>query len=247
MAQRTTPVTQAEIAAFEKFFEQHPEINLPGNGKIFADYMYDTWGVEVTESTLTAALEQLRPYLEVMTPIQIRYQQAARQDMDRANKLYEWITGPQHTLVKTGDEALANVTVLLGELRGREITTSTIFEAINRAGYSKGLHYAPLKLQPDPRRHEDDGTSFAPKQQRSKYRPDGKIDHGFEEATKPAPAVPQQTPDAWKTLAENLRGASHSDDAVLKSINGSSWRETYTLRKRYLARREGSVFNKTAV
>jgi hypothetical protein len=240
--------TQSEIAAFDRFFkEQHPELDTTKNGQLFGEYLLVTWGVEVNETTLNAAWAQLKDQLEVLTPARVRYDQVGRQDLKAATELYNWYVGRQNILVKDGDAALENMTKLLLELRGREITPESIHEAIGRVGHRQGLHYTPTAPQRDPRRHEDDGKGFMPKEPAKPEYFGGKLNHARVPQQPAAQPERDAAPDVWETLAENLRGATHSEDAALKSINGTSWRETYTLRKKHLAQRQGSQFNRTAV
>lgn len=249
MARTNEKVTPQELKTFEKFFAENPQWDTVANGDSFSTYLLETWQVDITPDTLAVAARQLSEAgrLEVLTPAHIQYLRVAKQDPNAAQRVSDWYAR-QNILVKDDQEkALENQAALLSELRGREINSTNIQLAMGRVGHRNGLHYVQASRRVDPRKHQDSGSFMSREDTNVTMAERARRDRERQEVNRPKTETPVEPPDAWKTLAENLRGATHSETEALKSINGPSWRETYTLRKKYLTRREGRQFNRTAV
>jgi hypothetical protein len=119
---------------------------------------------------------------------------------------------------------------LLAELRGREINSPNIYDAIGRISATRGgLHYVPTPRKIDPRQHQDSG-SFAPKSETRKYV-GGRLNHATEQnVQQESPNV--NTPDAWQELCQKMLGhGPHSRQAEMLRIYtspGKTYREIYS-------------------
>jgi hypothetical protein len=242
MPRTSAEVTPQEIQIFERFCMDN---NIFTDGPVgqqnviaIGDYIIDLWKEEITEHTLSVALEKLREAgrITFYTPVQAKYKKIAAEDIERANQLNAWFHSQANTsLLKDGDEGLENQAALLVELRGREISQKTIQDAAGRLSYRSGLHFVPVSRPVDPRQHKDDGSGFLRDEKNPRYR-NGRINHAYQE-----PGSQQETPKnldpseaRWREMAEALRGNTHSKNAELERIQGKNWRETYELRKKAL-------------
>jgi hypothetical protein len=224
------------------------------NTNVIFEWYANNPGIPVTVATMEQVAVHLRDQLRFMSVHQTNYNRAYNAlTPDQQNQFGAWWnpSAAINTIIREGDAGYQNGATILTWCRGKQINSAVLNSAVSNLVASVGLHLAAPREQGSgafkPGHTMEPGETFMPKEPKRQEFVGGRKNHAVSEERKPAQPTPEQTPDAWKTLAENLRGATHSEDADLKSINGSSWRETYTLRKRYLARREGSVFNKTAV
>lgn len=214
------------------WFGQHPEVSL-------------------TVSTVLKLAEQLRPSLKWMSKIQIRYIEAYENGLNESQKSQFgqfWnMSSTKKALVQTGDAGFENCVALIDFASGRDFSIGTFNLALGNLAAQGKLHLQPVRVAQRPG-HESDGKGFMSREDTNVSMLErARRERQRNESNRPTETPEQTAPDAWQTLAENLRGATHSETAALESIHGHSWRETYTLRKKYLTRREGSVFNKTAV
>jgi hypothetical protein len=145
-------------------------------------------------------------------------------------------------LVKDGDDGLVNQVALLSELRGREIVSKNIQDAIGRASFRGDLRFVPTPRKVNPLQHTSDGTTFLHEAKNPRYH-GGKLNHSYKEPeSKPA----QQTGrvDAWEKLCKQLLNyGTHGQQAAMREAydsahsQGKSWREVYAemsaLRKSY--------------
>jgi hypothetical protein len=230
--------TSQEIQVFEKFCADHDIVTEGPVGEknvlAIGDYIIDAWKVQISEDTLKVALDKLRDRIVHYTPVHAKYKKIAAEDGARANQLNQWFHSSGNTsLVKDSEDGLENQTVLLAELRGREITPRTIQDAIGRASFKSGLHFVPQQRKTDPRQHEDDGKGFIGKDIDSRYR-NSKLNHAYQEPGK-QPTKNDAPVDAWEIMAKNLLNhGTHSQQAAFRETydhavaQGKSWREIYS-------------------
>jgi hypothetical protein len=241
MARTNENLTQKEIDVFQKFCGEHKivcdetEAGL-ANGNLIGEYIAITWAEDITPERLAVALEKLRDRITFYTPAEAEYKKIADEDATRANALNNWFESPSNTaLVRDREEALRNQTVLLAELRGREITPKTIQDAIGRASFKLGLHYVPTPRSVDPRQHATSG-SFMPKSEANLSA----REHAARAKEASAGARISTTPATdYRALSEGVRGATHSRSEQIQKMYvmkpGTSvvdWEQTYAQRRR---------------
>ena len=132
--------TQQEVQIFDKFCLDNGIVTEGPAGEAqvlaLAEYLMDEWKVEVTPESLDAALEQFKKAgrIQFYPPAPAKYKRIAMEDLPRANALRDWVSSnANRSLVKGGgDDDLDNQTALLAELRGRDINSSMIQDAIGR-------------------------------------------------------------------------------------------------------------------
>jgi hypothetical protein len=240
MPRTSATITQAEIDAFQKFCIEHRIITDGeagnANGNQIGEYIAVTWGEDITPATLAVAFEKLRDRLTFYTPAQAEYKMVADQEPDRASQFNAWFTSRANTsLVTDGEEGFQNETILLAELRGRDINPKNIQDAIGRASFKSGLHFVQAPRPVDPRQHKDDGSGFLRNEKNPRYR-NGRINHAYVEPGSKQETQKNLDPSEaqWRSMAESLCGNSHSKTAEIQRIHGKNWRETYELRKKAL-------------
>lgn len=133
----------------------------------------------------------------------------------------------QNLIVKQGDDGYRNFAQLLRELRGRDVTTDTIFQAMGRISYRPGRQLAYVqkeRKQVDPSYRpgifiEDANVTPAEHQRRLRAAQ-------TEEQESPA-TLSTREQVAAKSEAESLRGWSHSENDQLSKIfvTGENTRE----------------------
>jgi hypothetical protein len=235
-------ITQQEIQAFAKFCGDH-DIVIDGsvgeqNANALGDYIVDLWKVEITDETLEVALGKLRDRIVFYTPAQVKYRKIAAEDIERANQLIAWFQGPGNTsLVRAGDQGFENQTALLVELKGREISSREIQNAIGRLSFKSGLHFVPAPRPVDSRQHVDDGRGFMPKDSVNLTARDHK--RLADAATATALGQESVPTTDYQALAENVRGRTHSESERIARLfvtkPGTSeilWPDTYEARRR---------------
>jgi hypothetical protein len=234
MARTNEKVTPQEFKTFEKFFADNPQLDTVANVDSFSTYLLETWQVDITPENLAVAAQRLTEAgLEILTPIQVRYRQVAKLDQNAAQFVSDWYVN-QNILVKDDqDKSFENQTALLLELRGREVNSNTIGQAIGRIGQSRGLHYVQTARPVDPRQHSD-SSAFMPKSESNltALNHARKAQQARAEST-PARSSPNQEPDAWKSLCDQLlHDGRHSQRAAMAALYQArglrSWRELYT-------------------
>jgi hypothetical protein len=248
MPRTNQEMTQKEIDAYQAFCTEHRIVcddsaAASVNGDLIGDYIVFTWKEDITPATLAVALEKLRDRLSFYTLAQANYKRIADEDPERSNTLNRWFQGPGNTsLAKDGEECFQNQTALLTELQGREITPKTIQDAIGRASFKSGLHFTQTPRPVDPRQHVDDGKGFLHDEKNPRYR-GGKLNHAYVEPGSKQAATPQldASESRWREMAENLRGNTHSVNAELAATNGSTWAETFSLRRAILNRNKSLI------
>lgn len=204
----------------------------------------------LTVRSMVQTAEKLRNKLRWMSAAQLRYIKVYEEGLSRSQKdafgQFWNMASTKRSLVQNGDAGFENCVALIEWARGKDFSIQTFNTALGNLAAQGKLHLSPVH-QPQRTGHEADGKAFMSREDTNvSILERARRDRERNSQNRPS-ETSAETPDAWKTLAEKLRGATHGEDAALKSIVGDSWRETYTLRKKYLARREGSQFNRTAV
>jgi hypothetical protein len=187
--------------------------------------------IPVTATTILQACEQMRSQLHWLSPIQREYRKLAADNPAAAQLVSDWYAN-QNILVRDDpNQALANQTILLTELHGREITSTTIHQAIGRAGQGRGLHYIQAPRPVDPRKHSESGA-FMPKEETNLSARDHarKTQQARAEST-PAPTQ-SNMPDAWESLCRNLLAhGTHGCQSAMRELyerrGSKSWRELH--------------------
>jgi hypothetical protein len=251
MARTSQTVTTSEIQAYVTFCKDHGIVNddsaAPGtvayaesleNAQTIHKYFMETWQADMNEENFELAFPQLKPYLKFYgSKQQAEYAHVANENQQAAQQLTAWLQtqGRPGQLVSEGPEAYANLALLIPELRGREVNTKTINEAIGRIAYKPGrqLHWVPLPRIVDARQHKDDGSGFLSKKDVNKSPLDYKREAEAAYSTPVTPAKPTGPVNEWQTVAKSYLGSggSHGRNANLQSVfdrgtNGElSWRE----------------------
>ena len=207
------------------------------NAERFQAYFDLNKSIPVTVQAVLEACELMRNQLHWLSPIQQDHRKIASENPAAAQAVANWLQ-TQKQLVKSGDEGLQNQFTLLTELRGRDVTSVSIQQAVGRAAYSgRPLHYTPAPPRTDPRQHKDDGKGFAPKSESNLT-----VREHARRAAEAAQAKSDKTePPAtdYRTLAEAVQGRTHSDAVRIRRMfvmkPGTSeidWQQTYAARRR---------------
>ena len=236
ITQRTSQeVTQQEEEVFAKVCSDRGVVMHGAaretNALEIGAFLIEQWQVIINEESMNAAIDKLGEAHRITfyTPIEARYFRIAAEDTDRAKTLNKWVqSSANRSLVKTGEENLANQAALLAELRGRELSASEIQNAIGRCSARGGLHFAPAERKVDPRQHKSSDEPFLPKAT-DRSVVGGRKNHAFTEPEAARPAATKST-DAWQQLAEGLLyEGTHSQQAAMKEIfeQGRNQRKSY--------------------
>jgi hypothetical protein len=252
MARTSETLTQTEFENFKRGCVRHNIIDDETNeasvkfGALMGEYIVFTWGQDITEHTFDVALQKLREAghsIPFKSKAQIQYETiAAQSDPEQVNALLQFLRR-QRLLVNTGDELFSNAGALLPQLRGREITSTTVQAAIGRAQYGGAqLYFTP---GPEADRSLVGGKinhaakSSEPFMPKSEVR--SSLDQSYEHNPLRHKADPKSTPEPvldstearWREMAQKLlrTGNSHGENAELeKCFNdhfGGSWRQTF--------------------
>ncbi len=186
-------------------------------------------------------LIEAQPGLKWLSAAELEYNRtAAENPAAAAAQLANWLAN-QKTLISTGDEGFLNLTELLRELRGYEITSANISSAIDRIQAPRGkfvsregrrpLHFVqtPRRTSPiSPAAKADDGSPFLGGDMvrnpdgsyRNKNYAEQKSEREAAEAASKRTGASAQSAavrDA-KSKAEQLRGNNHSEDHQIASL-----------------------------
>jgi hypothetical protein len=241
MARKTAELQQSEIAAFQAFAVQQG-IKIDGdegvrNGEILGGAIINA-DQEISLATLSAAFQQVHNQLAMKSSAEREYDGIAAENPAAAGQLAAWFTtqGKPGALINTGDEYFANMSMLLAELRGREVNSQRIHEAMGRISYRPGrqLHSIPMPRIVNGRQHKDDGSGFLGKNVNmspSDYKRQAEAAYAEKPAT---PAKSKGPADAWETVCNDLlRFGTHSAQANMRELydrgiqQGKSFREIY--------------------
>jgi len=148
--------TTKDIEQFNKAGEQlrangFDEFTAEGtehNADLLDAYFQQNLTVPVTIPNIYKAIEAQKTSYKWLSPAQVEYHRVASENPAEAStKLTAWFAtqGKPGTLVNSGDEGHENFSILLTELRGREVNPTTIQQAIGRIAFNgrRQLHVVP--------------------------------------------------------------------------------------------------------
>src|SRR5260221_2603205 len=146
-------------------FDEFTQEGIQHNANLLDAYFQQNPGVPVTIANIYKAIEAQKTSYKWLSPAQSEYHRvAAENPAESSTKLTAWFAtqGKPGMLTNTGDEGHENFSILLAELRGREVNQTTIQQAIGRIAYNgrRQLHVVPVPHKVDPRSHvaTDDGS-----------------------------------------------------------------------------------------
>ncbi len=270
MARTSRTVTEQEVLAYVKFCKDNNIVNYDGkdpetlaNAELVLNYFLEVWKQDMNEVNFAQAFPQLKPHLKFYSsPQHAEYTHIANENIHAAQQLAAWLNtqGKPGQLANSGDDAYANLTLLLTELRNRrqDVSSTAIRDAENRIANRPGRQ---LHRVPQPRRTEpispaakaDDGAPFLGGDMiknldgsyRNKTATEQRQDMEAAEKAKQTPAIRTEPKEAWEELCNQLKnyGTYHSQRAAMNETydrgvaNGKSFREIYAemnqLRKQY--------------
>src|ERR1700689_4674593 len=125
----STTITEIERKAYELFCHQHHIRNDQSaealrNGENIGTYIGTTWNENITEHTLTVALEKLRDQLVFVPAEQVEVAEIlAKLDQNQRDIVASWLSH-QHRLEVDGPKGFSNVSVLVAWLLNRRYAVS---------------------------------------------------------------------------------------------------------------------------
>jgi len=223
MARQVSEVTQQEVEAYAKFAQEHNiihdgSVDDQANAELVLRYFCETWPNVISYQTLTQAYPMLKPHLRFKSAARLEAEKAARENSTISQKFSEWFDA-QNIIVKDAtDQGYLNFAQLLRELRGREISTKTIHEALGRISYRPGRQIVYVSK---PKQQVAD--DYKPGQLITDYNVSpaeyARRTRAAYEANRESPAtISKREQAAAKSEAESLRGWSHSENAQLSRI-----------------------------
>src|SRR6266853_3430246 len=222
------------------------------NASLILDY-FGKNPIPVTVASIYAFVEKNKDQFIWRTPAQREYDKFAAANPVAAQQLVAWLDtqGKSGQLANSGDDAYANLTLLLAEISGRRenVSSKGIQDAINRIQNRPGrkLHYveAPRRTEPQSRAARvDDSTSANwlgrdmvkdTAGWRSKTPAEQRADReAAENAKQTQTATALSASDQqWRSMAlDACNYGTHSQQAQIRQVfnqyqNTSSWREVY--------------------
>jgi len=194
-------------------------------------YFQTNRGVSVMAEAIVKLVEA-QPGFKWLSQAELEYRKIASENPAAAEQIANWFVATQGrpgTLENTGDSYFLNALNLLQELRGRDINSKTIQEAIGRieAPTSKfdtrkrlPLRYLSVSRPVDPRQHQDDGTGFLGKTPVNEPRWKRiSRERSEREANQPdAAAVTSAAVREAKQKAESIAGSTHAETDQLRKL-----------------------------
>ncbi len=193
-----------------------------------------------TPVTVTAVVKLIESQtgLKWLTPAELEYRKTASVNPQAAQELVAWLNtqGKPGQLVNSGDAAYENLTLLLGVLRGYEISPQRIADAMDRISHRAGrqLHVVPQPRRTEPvsaaAKADADYSIGKPFSGDMIRNPDGSLRsknfheqradiEAAERAKQPNLAgVASAAVREAQRKAESLKGNTHSEDAQIGSI-----------------------------
>jgi hypothetical protein len=208
--------------------------------------------VDVTRDRLDASLDGFKKAgLKFKSAARLEAERVAKENPHAVDKFAQWFDN-QSVLVREGDEGFHNFSVLLEELRGRDITEQNIYNAMTRINSSGSSRFSPQRKElyyiPETRKRVDPRQKQAdPGQKTGQFiepsLPEWKRRSLLREQQ--AQANPNSA-DSKKVLesaaqqrAEGRRGNTHSQTAQIQRIfvmkqgsNDIDWASTDEARDR---------------
>lgn len=234
-------------------FDNLTEDGVQHNADLLDKYFQQNPNVPVTIQNVYKAVEAQKTSFKWLSPSELEYRKIAADNPAAATKLAEWFAtqGKPGTLVNAGDDGYQNLTILLAELRGREINATTIQQAIGRIAYNgrRQLHVVktPRALSQAAQQADHNPGEFISRNGMIKnadgsWRNLNAAEQKAEREAKEAQANPAQAEAAAERQArqeaEGLQGNTHARTNELRRIfvtkPGSSdidWLATLNSRK----------------
>lgn len=219
--------------------------------QLINDYIQQNGGVWSIDN-LNRAVEKLRDRLTFRSKADLEYQ-AAWQSLtpDQQTHFANWWNGPAKKYVRLdGEEGFANASRILTWAKNHTWSADVFDRACQNLFSTTGLYPAPQREQGERRGHAADGQPFMAKSETNVSALDrARQDRERNEQNQPKKTeVSPDNPNSaeWLRRANALTGSTHSDNAVLARMAGSTHYETYLMRQRYLNSKQ-RVFNRTAV
>jgi hypothetical protein len=214
-------------------FDNVTEEGVQNNADLLDKYFQQNPNVPVTVQNVYQAVEAQKTNFKWLSPAQSEYHRvAAENPAESSTKLTAWFStqGKPGMLTNTGDEGHENFSILLAELRGREVNQTTIQQAIGRIAYNgrRQLHVVPVPHKVDPRSHvaTDDGSGFLKQDMvknadgswRSKSPAEYAADRRLAEAQKNPGQADKIIERQAQAEAESLQGNTHSQTDQIRKL-----------------------------
>jgi hypothetical protein len=209
------------------------------NGNLVLQYFQVNPTVPLTVANIYGYIEKNRDQFIWRTQAQMEYDKLERENPAAATQLANWLAtqGRVGQLVNAGDQAFENASLLLTELRGRDVNPTTIFQAIGRLSCRVGrnLHFVqkPSKEVPD---NYKPGMFIEPSKPLWKQDRDLREREAAEknQASKPQLNAEQQR---WKQLADEKLGSyrSHSQKEAYRKAYDDALASTNSYRAAFEA------------
>jgi hypothetical protein len=250
----STTITEVERNAYDLFCQQHNILNDESpaalrNGENIGAYIGGTWNEDITDHTLTVALEKLRDRLVFIPAEQVEVAEIlSKLDQGQRDVIASWLSH-QHRLEVDGPKGFSNVSVLVAWLLNRRyaISEANLTTALGNAQNSghrklfwKELPRADRSIVGGRINHSLVNKSeegFAPRSQTNRtYRQMMEDNRVKETSVAPVSVNPE-----YKSKAEGLVGRSHgqTDQArklfiMVPGTTTIDWEQTHAARTRFL-------------
>ena len=226
MSRQFTPIEVNEIAKAEEGLRQAGlDVDHEGaahNANLILDHFQKHPTLPVTLDSIYRFVEANKQQHIWRNPAQQEYDRIARENPPAAAAVTTWLATQgkvEGQLVNVGDEAFENASLLLTELRGRDVNLTTIYQAIGRLNHRVGrkLHFVPKpSKQVDP--------SYRPGRFIEDYNKTP-IDYeherraAFADKQESQATISKREQTAAKHEAEKLRsGYSHAEDEQVSKL-----------------------------
>ena len=219
--------------------------------QLINDYLQTNCGGFWSIENLNRAVEKLRDRLTFRSKADLEYQAAWESlSADERAHFSNWWNGPAKKYVRLdGEEGFANASRILTWAKNHTWSGDVFDRACTNLFTTHGLYPAPHREQGERRGHDADGQPFMSREDTNVSAVErARRDRERNEQNKPKIETSPDNPNSaeWKRRADALTGTTHSDNAVLARMAGSTHYETYLMRQRYLNSKQ-RVFNRTAV
>ena len=251
-----TGFTEVERNAYNLFCVQHHIVNDQSpeglrNADEIGVYVSKTWGEDVTEYTLSVALEQLKDRLVFVPKEQVEVAEIlAHLDQSQRDVVASWLSH-QHRLETDGPKGFSNVSVLTAWLLTRKfaISEANLTTALgncqtsgHRKIFWKELPKADRSIGPGGKINHalvnKSEEGFMPRSQTNRTARQIAEDNRPKTETQPTPVSVNA---GYQSKAENVQGHTHgqTDQArkLFIMVPGTStidWQQTYAARERFL-------------
>ncbi len=247
-------IDQACVALRENGFDTFTQDGVQRNADLLDKYFQQNPNVPVTVANIYKLVEAQKANFKWLSPAESEYRKAEAENPAAAAKLSEWFAtqGKPGTLENTGNAGFENFAILLTELRGRDVSQTTVQQAIGRIAYNgrRQLHVVPTKhvLSPAAQAAQDHKPGeFVSKTNmvrtadggwRSKNAAEQAADRRLAEAQKNPAQDSAVIASRAKAEAESLRGNNHREDLQLQRVfvgSPTDWVATLAARKQMQA------------